>query len=112
MNFEEFEDWQKSVEDMNRLSSKIDNNRNEIYEWLANEIKQVFEENDLPTRNVNFSTDGSIIQVWLDIDTSDSIRFSKQFLKSIGMPFSVKRVLDSEVRNELFVELYPLECGG
>ena len=103
-----YENWRKSVGELNQNASKIDSDRKEMYEWMANEIKAILNECDMVAKNVNFTTDGSVIQVRLE-DVADSIRFPLEFIDSISMPFSVKRILNSECNYELFIELYPLE---
>ena len=108
MDHKKFADWKQSVEELNQFASKIDSDRNQIYEWLANEIKEIFSWNGFEVRNVNFTKDGSVIQVWVE-DASASIKFPMDFIESISMPFAVKRILNSDCNNELFVELYPLE---
>ena len=112
MNPQKFSDWKSSVREMNKTVETIDKNRAEVYKWLADEVRTLFEDCEMFVENLHFNNNGSVIQVRLEDTTSKSIKFPKHFIDNIGMPFSVQRVLNCDgldVVSELFVELYPLE---
>lgn len=109
MNMDWFRDWKNGVKKLNETAKAVDKGRDEAYGIMSDKIKQTFSANGTVVNNVHFNNDGTVVTVSFVEEHEDTIKFSRNFLVSIGMPFAVKRKFTSLATNELIVELYPLE---
>lgn len=111
MNYTTFDEWRADVLEINKRASDIIHQRKDMYNVLSDEIKKVFSRNEIPVENIHFSSDGSLITVYIK-DAKDTIRFNRNFLINIGMTFSVCRELTNKGENRLYLELYPFDDYG
>ena len=109
MNYSWFNEWKNGVEELNKVSSEVDEGRKEAYKLMSDEIKKIFARNGTIVDSIHFSSDSSVIIVTLTGNTGNAIAFKKSFLIDIGMPFTVCRKLNHDAENELYIELHPFE---
>ena len=109
MNYSWFNEWKSGVEELNKVSSEVDEGRDKAYSLMSDKIKKIFARNGTVVDSIHFSTDSSVITVKLTGNTANAIPFKKSFLIDIGMPFTVRRKLNHDAENELYIDLYPFE---
>ena len=109
MNYTWFKEWKDGVEELNKVSSEVDEGRDKAYSVMSDKIKKIFARNGTVVDSIHFSTDSSVITVKLTGNTANVISFKKSFLIDIGMPFAVRRRMTELAENELYIELYPFE---
>lgn len=103
------EEWIEMTEKCNEVVSEVQNELSHQRATLIDELKRICSDNDLAVRSIRASSDNSVFEIHFDGNTSNSIHFSKKFLKSLNMSFSVQRKLNGDARNEMYLEVYPLE---
>ena len=102
-----FENWKMRNSEFSKALKDLNKAFDEERSIMEDTIRRICEENGLPVRSVDGSSDNSEFLVRFDGDTSNQIQFSRKFLVDIGMGFVVRRVLNEEANNELLLELYP-----
>ena len=109
MNIEYLENWKSDVLRLQEVEKTLDEDRNALYGEIASKLKRIFSQNGCPTRNIHFSTDGSVIEVTLTGNHSNSIQFTRKMVIELCMPFAVRRRITNKGETELYIELYPID---
>lgn len=106
MNSNEFEDWVFSIKEMNALSDKLSKDRDKCYRWMAEKIKDAFEDTGNPVPRVFFEEDGSrIICRWF---SEDKLFIQPLLILDLHMPFDFNMKLTTEGVWEKILIFYPL----
>ena len=62
MMLDKYSNWQNSVRELNMDAQRLDDARNECYEWMSNKIKSIFQRNGMTIPKIHFASDGSVIE--------------------------------------------------
>ena len=106
------DEWREVTEKCNGAVSELKSELSFQRASLIDELNRICFDNELLVWSIRASDDNSVFEIHFDntvMNTSNSIHFSKKFLKSLNMSFSVQRKLDKDARNEMYLEVYPLE---
>lgn len=97
--------WKSAVLELNKTSDNVNNQRGEIYSWLASKIKKLFEDNSIDAPKIHINPDGSsIILSWYD--ESEVILYSHMMME-LDMEFSFTREVSKEGYWVKKIILYP-----
>ena len=105
------EEWKGKVSKCNEAILEIKNLLSKGEQLFIEELTRICEDNGLAVESIQGSSDSSVYEIHFKDDTSNSIHFSRQFLNSLNMSFSVQRRIDWDAGSEMYLEIYPLEKG-
>ena len=103
-----FSDWKDTMDNLNSLASQIAIGRIEANALMTKRLKELFAQNGTPIESITYSNDSTVITVYINGNAKSFIHFTKSFTVLLDMPFAVKRDLDANGDNRLYLELYPL----
>lgn len=106
-----FSNWKDTMNGLNSMASQIAIGRIEANALMTKRLKELFTQNGTPIESITYSNDSTVITVYINGNAKSFIHFTKSFLIQLDMSFAVKRELDANGDNRLYLELYPLLEG-
>ena len=101
------DEWRESVNECNLAMNEVYTLLSKKREFLVAEVEKLCNKYDLPVSKISVSSDCTVLTVYFDGNTSNTLHFPRKFLLELNMSFSVKRELDALANNVLFLEIYP-----
>ena len=107
MNINKFEDWKKSVTDLNAEAGKIVSDRDKLYSFIADEIKEAFAKMRIYPENVHVSPSAHEIRV--EFKAGDDIIINPTHLLNLHMNFKVGYDYDKRGKFRNVFIFYPFD---
>lgn len=107
MNPHKLEDWRISVSKLNEEAGKIIHDRDELYKFIADDIKKVFARMNLYPENVNVNSTGKLIEV--EFKSLDDIILDPVQLMELHMKFRLSHGIDNRGNWRYVLKFYPFE---
>lgn len=101
------DDWRQDVDQCNMAMNQVYSALSKKREYIVSEVEKLCNSYDLPVKKISVSSDCTVLTVYFDANTSNTLHFPRKFLLELNMSFSVKRELDALANNVLFLEIYP-----
>ena len=99
--------WRKGVAELNENSQNLISQRDACYRWIANEIKDIFNESGNPIPNVHINNRGDRITCkWAG---DESLKISPDAISKLQMNFDFTRKYDDDGQVKKMMTLYPFE---
>jgi hypothetical protein len=102
-------EWKKAVEELNTQFSELDDSRDKIYEWMAEQIKDVFFKYLNYTPSIHFTSDAHLIVVKVPDEAIVDKIFSPKMFEEIGMKFTIGHEFDDKANYCLLLRYYPFD---
>ena len=102
-------EWKEAVTELNVQFSSIDESRDKIYKWLAEEIKELFFKYTSVYPKVFFTNDARIIEVRVSDSDISSVHIHPDLFREIGMKFSIIHKFNENADYCLCLRFYPFE---
>jgi len=107
MNISKFEDWKKSVTQLNDEARNIIHDRDELYRFIADEVKLAFEKMDLYPENVHITPSANEVQV--EFKAGDNVVIDPNCLVDLHMNFRVSYGYNDRGNWRVILIFYPFK---
>lgn len=107
MNVEKFKDWQTSVVKLNTEAGKIIQDRDNLYEYLSNEVKSTFGKMGLYPEKVHLSSSAHEIRV--EFKSEDDVLINPSILSELHMKFKISYGFDKKGNWRVVLVFYPFK---
>ena len=107
MNQSKFEDWKKSVTQLNDEAGKIIHDRDELYKIVADEVRECFSKMDLYPENIHITPSADRIEV--EFMAKDDVIIDPVRLNELHMNFRVNYGYDDRGNWRVILIFYPFK---
>ena len=103
--YNKFVNWKQAVIELNGKADALDEDRDTCYQWMADKIKLLFRNANLPVPSIHFETDASkIVCSW---NSSHELIIPYELILDLHMSFRFDKVLTTEGYWENRLIFYP-----